>query len=613
MFNSKYFYQALFVSSLIGISPIMNFFLFGKVLNHIQRFLLLKRVKSYINQGITNTEVISIFPDINNSSYTNDHLVSLEKLMSGSYSGIMAIIIGFIVLSLVISVIQFFHSSLWIRIGAEITFRIRSMLFQSFMHLDITFFDNNPIGKILTYLSDDVVTIQNTFSLIKGTQIKNLTQFISGIGIAMVINWKMTMTSIIIIPFIAIIVIWFSRYMTIHEDIHVDHRNKSMVIAQESISQIKTVHSFNGEKFVINKFIYETDKSADHERIIGFFLIFRAIIIDALVWGMITAIFYFGAKLVETDNQGSGKFGVGDLVSVFGFCMFGCLGLYEFQYYLPWENRSIAAGERIFNVINQVPEQMDGKIPENDIEKIEFRNVSFKYPTREEMVLNNVSFSVKSGESIALVGHSGSGKSSCVQLLERYYEITNGSILINDIPIQEINPKWLRSQLGLVSQESILFNLSIRDNIAYGSSDLDDLRIENSAKEANAWRFIQKNSEGLNRIVGERGSLLSGGQRQRISIARAIYKQPKVFIADEATSALDTKSELKVQNALNNIMKNRTSIIIAHRLNTIKNAHKILVFDKGSIVEEGTHDELSTQNGAYYHLFKRQIFNDNFE
>ncbi|KAH0789444.1 ABC transporter family protein [Histomonas meleagridis] len=295
-------------------------------------------------------------------------------------------------------------------------------------------------------------------------------------------------------------------------------------------------------------------------------------------------------------------------MSVFGYMTFGSYSIINLQTSLQGEQKAIHAGSRLLEMIgheSSIPFE-GGETLEDFKGRIEFRNVSFKYPTRDAFVLKNV-FVIKPGQMGALVGHSGSGKSTCVQLLERFYDVTDGQILLDGHDIKTLDPHWLHQKIGLVSQEPILFQLSIKDNIKYGVRDATDEMIREAAEKANALKFIEKLDGKFDYFVGEKGDTLSGGQRQRIAIARALIKDPVILITDEATSALDAASEKKVQIALDEVMKNRTAVVVAHRLSTIRNANVIYVFDAGEIVEVGNHQSLIEKKGHYYELVKRQL------
>jgi ATP-binding cassette, subfamily B, bacterial MsbA len=269
--------------------------------------------------------------------------------------------------------------------------------------------------------------------------------------------------------------------------------------------------------------------------------------------------------------------------------------------------KGIASGERVFEIIDTKPtiiNKPDSKILNSFESDIEFRNVSFSYGTKK--VLNNVSFKVKKGETIALVGPSGGGKSTLANLIPRFYDPDEGDVLIDGTSLRDYDFNSLRTHMGIVTQESILFNDTILNNIAFGMDNVEEEQVIQAAKIANAHDFIMHEPEGYQRLVGERGNKISGGQKQRITIARALFKNPPILILDEATSALDSESEMLVQEAIYNLMQHRTSIVIAHRLSTIQNANKILVVADGKIAEQGTHSELMKEEGIYHKLVLMQ-------
>jgi ABC-type multidrug transport system fused ATPase/permease subunit len=304
-----------------------------------------------------------------------------------------------------------------------------------------------------------------------------------------------------------------------------------------------------------------------------------------------------------------GKITAGDMFSVVGYSFMGAFGFLSITGTFEAEQKAIAAGARIIKLSEHVPKVPfeGGDIIEDFHGHIEFRAVSFKYPTRDVYVLQNVSFEVQPGTIVAVVGHSGSGKSTIVQLLERFYDIDEGQILLDGHEIQTLDPRWLHRKIGLVSQEPVLFEGTIRENICYGHHDATDEEVIAAAEVANAKKFIERMADGYDQMVGGKGNTLSVGQRQRIAIARAVITNPVILITDEATSALDAASEKKVQLALDKLMVNRTAVVVAHRLSTIRNAHQIHVFEDGEIKERGTHEELLKLNGVYFQLIQRQL------
>jgi len=319
--------------------------------------------------------------------------------------------------------------------------------------------------------------------------------------------------------------------------------------------------------------------------------------------------FWFGGQLIA-----AGEMEPGDVLTVFFSIMIGAMGIGQASQLNPDFAKAKGAAAVVFEVIDRVPliDQKEGsgktlKLMEG---KILFKKVVFSYPNRvETKVMKKMNLTINPGQTVALVGPSGAGKSTVIQLLERFYDPQSGTIFVDDVDIREFDLKWYRKNIGLVSQEPILFSGTITENILFGKPTASMEEVENAAKMANAYEFIMKQPDGFNTMVGEKGTQLSGGQKQRVAIARAILKDPKILLLDEATSALDAESESLVQDALDKLMKGRTTIIIAHRLTTVRNADKICVIMNGKIVEEGDHKSLLEMEGVYSNLVSKQLSN----
>jgi ABC-type multidrug transport system fused ATPase/permease subunit len=576
IFGYSLTYVVLLPSILIGCSPIIMYFLLGEVLNALSRWT------------------------INNKYGNNDSFDAMGRIMTMIY--------GFIGLAVGTFIMKFLDSFCWIRIGSYLSVKVRKDLFNNMMKSEISFFDVTSIGGILTILSEDAQSVQDAFGTFKGTQIQSITQFLSSIIISFIYSWKLALISMCCLPGLLIIMIILGPSMMKNAKLSFQYVAESITIAEEALAAIRTVQGFNQEKHEIERFAGSTKKASHHENIFGIFMMIMLSMCMIIIWGICLGNLYYGARLVEKKELLAG-----DLFSVFGFSMMGCFGLLMIGGSMKSEGKAISAGARILKLSNHIPNiPFDGgRIIDKFEGHIEFRNVSFKYPTRDVYVLKNVSFEIKAGQTGALVGHSGSGKSTCVQLLERFYDVTDGFILLDGIDIRELNPRWLHTQISLVSQEPTLFQKSIKENILYGvDPNTKDEEISHAIETANCKKFISKLTEGIETNVGEKGSSLSGGQRQRIAIARAIIKKPVILITDEATSALDAGSEKKVQNALDKVMINLTGVVVAHRLSTIRNANIIYVFDAGEIKEVGTHDSLIAIKGEYFKLVQRQLVND---
>lgn len=557
---------AIIPSFILGATPALVFMIFGKIMNEHTKYL-------------------------EDSSYP-----ALDKILTWSL-----IALGVGVISAACKFIAIFS---WTRIGSRFTTNLKGDLFKSMMRSDVSFFDVESIGAILTLLSEDSELVQEAFGSTKNTQIGNFSQFLLGMILIYVYSWKIGLVTCILIPIIYITIAVFSIYIDRHVIRKFKYVAESMTIAEETLAAIRTVRGFNRERQETARFMNETLKARGQDRWINGLVCAMFTVVCTIQFIIISLNLYWGGEMIQ-----EGTLEAGNLMSIFAFMMFGIFGLMDLQASLQGEQKAIASGGRILDLTHRQPAiNFDGGETITDFKgNIEFRNVSFKYPTRDVYVLKNVSFEIKAGQMGALVGHSGSGKSTCIQLLERFYDATEGVILLDGKDIRTLDPRWLHSKMALVAQEPSLFQMTVKDNIKYGKMDATDAEVEAAAEIANAKKFIMKMEKGFDQMVGEKGSTVSGGQRQRIAIARAVIRDPVILLTDEATSALDAESEKKVQIALDKVMENRTAVIVAHRLSTIRNAHIIYVFDSGEIKEVGTHDSLVEKKGFYYELVRRQL------
>ena len=553
-------------SLIFGAAPIFGFLIFGKVIIELTNFAVTKEDN---------------FDKIKNYS------------------------LYMILISIGLTITKFLDSFFWIRVGSELTNDLKSKVFERLMKSEVSYFDSTPIGDILTLLGEESQSVQDSFGITKGLQFQYIGQALVGIFLCYYYCWKCALIATCIIPFVCINIYIFSKFIDRHINLRFIYIADSMTIAEETLSTIRTVRGFNREDIEFDRFMEQTDKSTVEYKEFGNFLNIMFTVIILGVNSVVLGNMYYGATLVDKKELLGG-----DLMSMFGYMFFGSFAIINLQTSLQGEQKAIHAGARLLDMIEHestIPFD-GGKTIKNFKGHIEFKNVSFKYPTRDVYVLKNVSFEIKPGQMGALVGHSGSGKSTCVQLLERYYDATEGLILLDGHDIKSLDPHWLHKQIGLVSQEPTLFQLTVKENIKYGARDATDEMVKKAAEEANALNFIEKLEGKFDYFVGEKGDTVSGGQRQRIAIARALIKDPVILITDEATSALDAASEKKVQKALDKIMSTRTSVVVAHRLSTIRNANIIYVFDAGEIVEIGTHESLiKNKKGHYYSLVKRQL------
>ncbi|UOG76169.1 ABC transporter transmembrane domain-containing protein [Hymenobacter tibetensis] len=530
-------------------------------------------------------------------------------LPNGTIVSINQIALGFAVLILLQGLLSFGRIWLFTQVS-EFTVRdIRQALYKKFVSLPIAYFEKNRVGAITSRITSDVGIIQDSFSLTLAELFRQVMTLIAGITFIMIVSVKLSLFMLMTFPPIVVLAMVFGKKIRVLARTTQDELAKTNVIVEETLQGINTVKAFTNEQFETTRYtssLTKTVRAALKSNLYrGGFVSF--VIIG--LFGGIVLVLWRAATLVQ-----AGQMTIGDLTQFALYTMFigaSVAGLGELYGKVQ---STLGASERILEILDEPSEpthlpRVAGLAPLSIRGDIDYCHVAFRYPTRPDLpVLKDISFDIQAGEKIALVGPSGAGKSTIVQLLMQFYDLSEGKILIDGRPVSQYDLTELRRHIGIVPQETILFGGSIRENIAYGKIDATDEEISTTARKANAWQFIESFPEGLDTLVGERGIKLSGGQRQRIAIARAILKNPAILILDEATSSLDSESEKLVQDAMDELMKNRTSIIIAHRLSTIRKVDKILVIDGGRIVEQGTHDQLAhNDNGLYANLLKLQF------
>ncbi len=503
---------------------------------------------------------------------------------------------------------SFFRIYFFAQVSENAVADVRRSLFSKFMTLPIHFYEKRRVGEITSRITSDVGQLQDTLSITIAELFRQLVTLIGGVVFIMYMSVKLSLFMLATFPFIIVMAMVFGKKIKKLSRTTQDELAKTNVIVEETLQAINVVKAFTNEFFEIKRYnaaltkTVRTALQASYYR--GAFVSF--IIIG--IFGGIIAIIWYGATLVQNGELTMGELTSFILYTTFIGASVGGLGdLYgKLQV-------SLGASERVLEILDESHEPVqDSDNYQKEVTRfngnISYKNVAFAYPTRQDMpVLKNISFEIKTGEKVALVGPSGSGKSTIVQLLMKFYDLQSGSINIDGQNINAYDLTQLRHNIGIVPQETLLFGGTIRENIAYGRPEATKEQILEAARKANAYQFIESFPEGFETVVGERGIKLSGGQRQRIAIARAILKDPAILVLDEATSSLDSESEKLVQDAMDELMKGRTSIIIAHRLSTIRKADKILVIDQGQIAEEGSHEALSEDNGIYANLLKLQL------
>ncbi len=488
-------------------------------------------------------------------------------------------------------------------IGMRIVTDLRNKLYECIQRQSLAFFTENSTGILMSRITNDVLSVQTTVSEAVTALVKDSFTLVCLVGVIFYTDWKLALIAMVVFPLTAYPIAHFGKKMRKVTTASQITMGALTSLLQETISGTRIVKAFGMEKYESKRF------SVENERLFG--LVMKTISVNAIssplmefLGGLgIAAVIFYGGYSVVHGYSTPGKF--------FSF-LAALLMLYEPVKRLTninnTINQGIAGGERIFSIIDRVPDIIDKPGAANlppITKSIDIENVTFRY--EEKPVLKNINLSIKAGEVVAFVGMSGGGKTSLVNLIPRFYDVSEGRVLIDGRDIRDVTLQSLRRQVAIVTQQTILFNDTVKNNIAYGDIQRTDEDIVNAAKAANAHDFIVKLPQGYESNIGELGTKLSGGEKQRISIARALLKDAPILILDEATSSLDTEAEIEVQDALDNLMKGRTTLVIAHRLSTIRNADRIIALVNGEIVEEGNHETLMAKKGEYYRLYNLQF------
>jgi ABC-type multidrug transport system fused ATPase/permease subunit len=569
---NSYFIGGLIFISLSAISTLAFPFLMGKMIDSVSN--------KNISTSITQINQLGI----------------MDHLKSDNWSLNMVLLLIFIQLS-VQTIFSFMRVYLLTKAGTNATADLRRNLYAQLISLPMSFYSSRRVGDLSSRISADTGQIQDTVSFVFAEFLRGLLTLIFGLTFIFSISWQLALIMLSVVPFIAISAVVFGAKIRKMSKMETDMLADSGTMVQETLQGIGVVKAFTAEKIevgryqnIMSKLVEFAIKSGTYRGVFVSFIIFS-------VFGAISFVVWYGAGMVI-----DGQLQVGQLMSFVIYSVFvgGTLG--GFADMFGQLQKTIGATQRVRELMVMTGESnqlsTDKVVIEGDIA---FNNVDFSYASRSEVqVLNGINFKVKQGQQVALVGGSGGGKSTIASLLMRFYDVNKGEILIDGKPIESYLLADLRRHIAYVPQDVMLFGGTIYENILYGNPNASKDEVIEAAQKANALEFIQSFPDQFETKVGERGIQLSGGQKQRIAIARAVIKNPSILILDEATSALDSESEKLVQSALDNLMKDRTSIVIAHRLSTIRNAELIVVLDKGSIVESGRHEELIQKENGYY-------------
>jgi ABC-type multidrug transport system fused ATPase/permease subunit len=534
----------------------------------------------------------------------------MTKVIEGkSKFQINEVTLFFFAILIIQSVLSFFRIYTFAQVSEKAMRDVRQTLYAKIITLPIFHFEKRRVGELMSRITSDITQLQDVLSITLAEFFRQIFTLVGGVALITYLSWKLTLFMLATFPLLVISAIVFGKFIRKISKKAQDALANTNIIVEETFQSIQAVKAFTNEKYEVNRYTNSLNMvvsgALKAATLRGGFVSF---IIFALFGGIVGVVWY-GAQLVA-----QGDLILADLLTFIFYTAFiggsvGGLGDIYAQL-----QKTIGASDRILEILEDPSEvdiyENETKVP-LDFGAIDLQDIHFSYPSRPSVeILKGISFTIEPGQKIAIVGTSGTGKSTLAQLMMRFYEPSQGKIMMGDYNIQDMPVGVWRKMVALVPQEVLLFGGSIRENIAYGKPGASEQEIQQAAEQAYAKEFIESFPEKYDTLVGERGVKLSGGQRQRIAIARAILKDPKFLILDEATSALDSESEKWVQSALEELMKNRTSLIIAHRLSTIRSADKIIVMESGKIVEMGSHENLmEKKQGVYQKMVKLQTEN----
>ncbi|MBC7409852.1 MAG: ATP-binding cassette domain-containing protein [Arcicella sp.] len=564
-----------------------------------------------VNQGVANIS-------------SNGFSQKIEHILNPSSSQLTLNDVTFLFASLLIlqAIFSFFRVYTFTQVSEQSMRDLRKTLYTKIITLPIPFFEKNRVGELMSRITTDITQLQDVLSITLAEFFRQIFTLVGGIILISFLSSKLTMFMLLTFPFLVVAAIIFGKFIRKNSKKVQDELASTNIIVEETLQSINVVKAFTNEDLEVKRYSSSVQKVVDYAMKAATFRgAFISFIIFVLFGGIVGVVWYGGNLVLQGELAFKDLF---TFIIYTGFIGGSVGGLGDMYAQIQ---KTVGASERILEILEEKSEievglnkkvsqksEVVGKPAKHNsprTTKIQYKNVAFSYPSRPDMeVLRNITLEVKSGEKIGLVGYSGAGKSTIVQLLMRYYKLTGGQILVDGKNINEYNLTELRKNIAIVPQEVMLFGGTIYENIAYGNPEASENEVIEASRKANAFNFIESFPEKFQTIVGERGVKLSGGQRQRVAIARAILKNPSILILDEATSALDSESEKLVQDALDTLMQNRTTIIIAHRLATIRNVDTIYVLKEGEVSEQGSHDELVLiENGIYANLVKLQFEN----
>ncbi|XP_061185823.1 ATP-dependent translocase ABCB1-like [Saccostrea echinata] len=563
-----------------------------------------------IGQAVANPSILSSHKTVLAAApYNVTDFSSLDKAISEDLLDTMTLFVYYYIgIGGGVLIFGYGQVACWVTAAERQTHRIRIAFFRNIMRQEISWFDTHDSGELNTRLSGDISKIQTGIGDKMGIFFQWFSTFLTGVVIGFVYGWKLTLAMLAFSPLIVIAALIEDKLITAASSKSLNAYAKAGAVADEVLGAIRTVIAFGGQDKECdryNKHLSDAKKKGIRK---GLTIGFSMGLIYFIIFSVYGFGFWYGAKLVREDSD----YTPGNVVIVFFSIMISAFALGYATPPLGKFSEARGAAYTVYQLIEQVPDidssSDEGLKPGGVTGNVKLRNVKFRYPARPEVqVLKGVSLEINRGETVALVGSSGCGKSTIIQLIQRFYDPEEGEVCLDNNNLKTLNLKWFRRQIGIVSQEPVLFATTIAENIRYGKKGVTDEEIQAVCKMANAHEFIMKFPDKYDTLVGERGAQMSGGQKHRIAIARALVRDPKILLLDEATSALDSESESVVQEALDKARAGRTTIVVAHRLSTIKTADRIAGFQQGDLVEKGNHNQLMQKGGVYATLVNIQI------
>ncbi len=507
--------------------------------------------------------------------------------------------------AVVVALSSFARAYFYTLAGERVVARLRRDLFSSIVRQEVGFFDSQRTGELVNRLSSDTAVLQNSVTVNVSMALRYTVQAIGCLTMLFLIHWRLSLIMVAVVPIIAVTAVMFGRTARRLSRLTQDALAAATTVAEESLGNVRTVRSFARENAEVGRYSREVDTAFEMGRrtavAYGVFQGFGGFVVT----GAVAGILWYGGTITIR-----GEMMIDDLTAYLLYIFMLTIALGGLSSLYGDFNKAVGASERVFELLDRVPGVVNraGLVLTAPLGAMSLHDLTFAYPARPDVaVLQGLSLTLEPGKVLALVGQSGGGKSTVAALLLRLYDPVSGRVSFDGHDIRDLETHWLREQIGIVSQEPVLFATTIAENIRYGRPAATQAEVEAAAKAANAHDFVVGFPEAYETVVGERGVRLSGGQKQRVAIARAILKDPRVLVLDEATSALDAESEHLVQEALDRLMRGRTTLVIAHRLSTVKTADRVVVIQSGRVAEEGTHDELVLANGVYRRLVEHQF------